>query len=84
MSELDGAVNDQVRGGDPCPRCGAELGYDEQEAPDGMGGTEWQPFLTHPELRCGWLADGYPSSREGLGEPPSRGNYGPVTVLEEA
>lgn len=64
--------DDRVFGFDPCPRCGAILGYDEQEAADGLGGTEWQPFITHPEPQCGWLADGYPSTREGWGEPPGQ------------
>jgi hypothetical protein len=41
-------------GGDPCPRCGAELGYDES-------GEEREPFLIHPEPRCGWIPDGYPA-----------------------
>ena len=64
--------DDRVHGGDPCPRCGAELGYDEQQMPDGFGGEEWQPFIRHPEPQCGWRPDGYPSTREGWGGPPAQ------------
>ena len=48
-------------GGDPCPRCGAQLDYDE----DYEAGAIW---LIHPEPHCGWLPDGYPSTTRGSGE----------------
>ncbi len=50
--------NAWLYGGDPCPRCGVVLDYDEQ-------GDDREPFLVHPEPQCGWLPDGYPSTRQG-------------------
>jgi hypothetical protein len=64
--------DDRVHGGDPCPRCGAELDWDQQEITDSEGFPDWVPFITHPEPQCGWRPDGYPSTREGWGEPPGQ------------
>lgn len=60
-----GQPNDRtIYGGDPCPRCGLVLGWDE----DYETGDRW---LIHPEPQCGWIPSGYPSTRAGAGEPPS-------------
>ena len=63
--------DDRLYGGDPCPRCGAELDYDQQETTDSEGFPDWRLFITHPVPQCGWRPDGYPSTREGWGEPPA-------------
>ena len=52
------AADKVLYGGDPCPRCGVILDYDE----DGEGNV----WLIHPDPQCGWLPDGYPSTKEGL------------------
>jgi len=49
---------DLLYGGDPCPACGAELGYEE----DWSAGDIW---LTHPDPPCGWMPSGWPSTRRG-------------------
>lgn len=64
--------DDRVHGGDPCPRCGAELDWDVAEITGTDGEPDWVVYLLHPDPRCGWLADGYPSTREGYGEPPAQ------------
>lgn len=59
---------DELIDGDPCPACGAELDYDEV-------GDEREPEIVHPEPRCGWVPDGYPSTRRGWahGRDPDAG-----------
>ena len=38
-------------GGDPCPVCGVELGYEEIGDPDDC---DVEPVLVHPDPQCGW------------------------------
>jgi hypothetical protein len=55
-------------GGDPCPGCGVTLDWDEE-------GDDRTPVVLHPEPRCGWVPDGYPSTRRGWkhGRDPDAG-----------
>ena len=48
------SMNDLI-GGDACPVCGIELDWDYDRG----------PVVIHPDPQCGWLPDGYPSSRRG-------------------
>jgi hypothetical protein len=50
-----------IYGGDPCPRCGIILDYDEREP--------GEPYLIHSDPQCGWFPCSYPE-RVTAGETP--------------
>lgn len=49
---VSGHIADEVWGGDPCPRCGTLLDYDED-------GDDRDPYLWCPAA-CGFVPNGYP------------------------
>ena len=57
-------TDDRIYDGDPCPRCGRALGYEDH--PASMDDPqEYAEEIIHPDPQCGWQPDGYPSTREG-------------------